>query len=391
MGWQANLFSNAVSWKLDLPFEFPFYGEVYSNVWVSSLGTLTFDDYFDNSYASTNSLKARKMIAALWENIDTSSGNIYVKSSSDSVTIRWSGTYWNTSDPVSFAATLYTDGRVRLSYGAGNVKGGCIGVSSGNEPFCTLAAECSSESASISMNNANDIVFTPWSPVPEWLSLSIEEGVLSGTPTTPGTLSFHVYVMDVGGAVTTEVGKTLTLTVEAAATPLAPPVVSPGTNYVIACESNVTAADVAASMNEARATYIKAPEAVGLAGETAVAYANCFTARADGSNVVIEINEAGTNALETVSTNVAAQVAADLSTVAATDDAMTVPITGILPGFYYSVEYDDNLATLGSAAEGEGQRTLANADGSVTLQIPAKKPNATAGFYRVKVSVKAED
>jgi hypothetical protein len=53
--------------------------------------------------------------------------------------------------------------------------------------------------------------------------------------------------------------------------------------------------------------------------------------------------------------------------------------------------YDDNLTRLGSAAAVQGDRALANAEGSVELRIPAKKVNATAGFYRVKVSAKAED
>ena len=200
-------------WLLTLPFDFPFYGLTYSNVWVSSNGILTFGESYENSwYPSDGNLVAKKMIAALWQDLDTSSGDIYVDSSAEAVTIRWSGTCRSDSTAVAFSATLYPDGRVRLSYGTGNANGGWIGVSSGNEPFYTLAAECRSEANSVSMNNANDIVFTPWSPLPEWLSLSYV-GVLYGTPTTPGTLSLHAYVMDEG---VTEVGKTFTLTVEPA-------------------------------------------------------------------------------------------------------------------------------------------------------------------------------
>ena len=111
----------------------------------------------------------------------------------------------------------------------------------------------------------------------------------------------------------------------------------------------------------------------------------------DSNSVVIELNETGTNTLETAATNVAAQVASDLSAVAATVGATAVSITGAQPGFYYSVVYDNNLRTLSSTAAIESDRALANAEGSVELRMPAKKVNATAGFYRVKVSVKAED
>ena len=55
MGWRANLFDSVVSWKLDLPFDFPFYGATYSNVWVSIHGVLAFDGYFDNWYPSHGS------------------------------------------------------------------------------------------------------------------------------------------------------------------------------------------------------------------------------------------------------------------------------------------------------------------------------------------------
>ena len=172
--------------------------------------------------------------------------------------------------------------------------------------------------------------------------------------------------------------------------PPAPPEVSPSTNCVIVCESPAAAVDLAGSINAAKSTYIKAPEDAGLEGETAVTYANYFTAQADGKNVVIELNTDGTNALASASTNVAAQVAADLSAVAATEGATAVTIAGAQPGFYYSVVYDDDLATLDTAGR-EGTRALAGSDGSVTLPIPEKEEDATAGFYRVKVSVKAED
>jgi len=170
-----------------------------------------------------------------------------------------------------------------------------------------------------------------------------------------------------------------------------PPVVSPSTNCVIVCESNEAADDLASVMNGAKEAYIKAPETAALSGLAAAVYANLFDAHASGNNVVIELNVSGTNALATASTNVAAQVAADLSAVAATAVATNLAITGVQPGFYYSVVYDDDLRTLGSTVSVEGTRALANADGSIMLPIPAKKVNATAGFYRVKVSVKAED
>ena len=165
------------------------------------------------------------------------------------------------------------------------------------------------------------------------------------------------------------------------------PEIKPGESGSSDCGTAEKADAAAAAINNAPEEYIKAPELAGLSGETAKAYADCFSARAEGMYVVVELNEAGTNALEVASTNTSAQVAASLSTIAATGAATSVDITGAQPGFYYSVVYDDDLSTLDTAGT-EGTRALAGANGSVTLAIPAKEQSATAGFYRVKVSVK---
>ncbi|MBR4653925.1 MAG: hypothetical protein IKO72_11260 [Kiritimatiellae bacterium] len=162
------------------------------------------------------------------------------------------------------------------------------------------------------------------------------------------------------------------------------PVVSPGTNTVYDCGSAANAALVADEMNADKSTYIQAPAAAGLTGEDAEAYANLFTARADGSNVILELNDAGTNALETASTNVAAQIVAPANLALILSDSGSVSITGARPGFYYTVVYAANLATLDSAGT-EGAASLASASGAMTLAVPARTANATSGFYRVKV------
>ena len=384
MGWRANLFDNVVSWKLDLPFDFPFYGETYSNVWVSIHGVLAFDGYFDNWYPSDGSLTARRTIAALWEDIDTSSGNIYVKSSAEAVTVRWSGVYRNTSDPVSFAATLYPDGRVRLSYGAGNINGGWIGVSYGNgQPFYTLAAECSSESSRVAMNNANDIVFTPWTPLPEGLAISTD-GVLSGTPTTAGTISFHVYVMDIGPRVT-EVGKTLNLTI------ISPtPTVTPGTDTPATYDSDAVAAAVA-DINANKTEYIVAPTSLANAPAAKAEYQNMFQAipeydaNAGAYKIVTRLTANAVTALTADAAAKTEKVAGSLGEIAAdaAGEQTDVPVTGAKPGFYYSISYGTSVGAINT----EGARVRVGATGAITLKTPPKAANATSGFYKVNVNV----
>lgn len=139
-------------------------------------------------------------------------------------------------------------------------------------------------------------------------------------------------------------------------------------------KSEEAATDAANTINEAKSTYIQPPS-----GATAPSYSSFFDAKAVGTSVVLELNAAGTNALETVSTNAAATVAANLSTVAAAGNGNSTTVgVAAQPGFYYSVEAG---SALGSLVEGE--RVLATGS-SVDLTVPNK---GASGFYRIKVSV----
>ena len=162
------------------------------------------------------------------------------------------------------------------------------------------------------------------------------------------------------------------------------PTITPSASASEDCGSAAAATAAAAAINAAKDTYIKAPAAADLSGEAAATYAGFFDARADGQNVVVELNEAGTNALETAATNVAAQIVAPANLAAILADTGSISITGAQPGFFYSVVYANNVAALSSAAE--GARAMANSEGAVTLAIPATA-GATAGFYRVLVNI----
>ena len=183
-------------WSLSLPFAFQFYGGLYSTVWINSNGTLTFDGTFSSFSPSLATLQSRVMIAPLWKDLNTSSGDIYVDSSSSEITIRWDGIYYS-STAVSFAVTLYADGTIRMRYGSGNANGGMIGLSDGYGSYIL-----SQSSQSGSMSGAKDIVFRS-SGAPAGLSLS-EGGVLSGTPSEIGSHQFSVVVEDANGTTATK-------------------------------------------------------------------------------------------------------------------------------------------------------------------------------------------
>lgn len=194
-GWQAD----DACWEIELPFDFPFYESTYRKVYVSSNGTLAFDGYLDEYIASRETFTNRAMIAVLWNDLQTSYGDIYVAASADSVTIRWNGFYFgdtshmaDTNPIVAVSATLFRDGTIRLSYFDGTTSEGMVGVSSGDgerfnvsEIFFVGAGE-------------TDIVFRRVGGLPDGLALS-EDGRISGVPTMAGTNTFTVIVADAAG------------------------------------------------------------------------------------------------------------------------------------------------------------------------------------------------
>lgn len=188
-GWK----SDDSAWELELPFSFPFYGKLYSKVYVSSNGTISFGKSFSDYSESVQTLKENVLIAAFWDDLTTSSGDIFVASASDSVTIRWTGTAYSGGGSVNFSATLKSDGTIRLQYGAGNTPRGLIGISAGDGQRYQLSAV----SQTGNFANVQDIVFVS-DGLPNGFRVSAD-GVLNGTPTQTGSCRFRVGLADATG------------------------------------------------------------------------------------------------------------------------------------------------------------------------------------------------
>ena len=199
-GWSAD----DSCWTYDLPFGFKFYGKIYTRAYVNSNGTITFDSSCSAYQESVETLKSRVMIAPLWDDLNLSSGNVYVGTSEDSVTIRWKGKYYSGAD-ANFSVVLGWDGSIRFAYGAGNASGGVIGISAGNNAdyvICTC-------NQSGSMSSVQDVLMKPKSAVPNDLTVSTT-GVVSCRPTEVGTNQLSVIVTDARGV---EVNGMITLPV----------------------------------------------------------------------------------------------------------------------------------------------------------------------------------
>ena len=85
-GWHAD----DSYWALELPFDFPLFGNKYSTAYVNSNGMISFGDPIDDTSYSDDAFLSNPIVSVLWKDLRTDgSRDIYVYSDSSSVTIRW--------------------------------------------------------------------------------------------------------------------------------------------------------------------------------------------------------------------------------------------------------------------------------------------------------------
>ncbi len=159
--------------RVNLPFTFPFYNQKYNSAYIYRNGLITFDfpETF-NGCTDAPALAESIGIAPLWLNLVTNgtaqaNEDVYLSTGPDSVTFRWAAetrtpfTGVLPGQPVNFAATLFTDGRIQFSYGSGNHElgsaltfSGCgpgptVGISNGHEVFTQTVVASSYENLSV--------------------------------------------------------------------------------------------------------------------------------------------------------------------------------------------------------------------------------------------------
>jgi len=193
-GWKAD----DASWQYALPFAFPFYGIERTVVNVCSNGFLDFTGPTSAYSNSALGLISGVRIAPLWDDLNTTSGNVYIDESvPGQVTIRWDGVTYSGSYPVRFSAVLFSDGWIRFDYGSGNTNlTPTIGISSGDGLRYILVSGYDGAS---SRTNANSVAFTPvepLSPLPPGVNLNTGTGCFTGQPTTVGDYSAQIQVYD---------------------------------------------------------------------------------------------------------------------------------------------------------------------------------------------------
>ncbi len=164
-------------------FSFPYYGQTYTSLVVSSNGVLYLnpqselprnsDGTGDDAGSAVADLRGLKMIAGLWDDLrtDNTGGDVFVTQDSERVIFRWQArTYLNTNPdsgaPVNFEIELRRDGTIQIRYGSGNTNvRPVVGISGGDfDPY--VVTSHTSEGALINLTNAPNVSFVPRSAAP---------------------------------------------------------------------------------------------------------------------------------------------------------------------------------------------------------------------------------
>ncbi len=146
--------------KYTLPFTFKFYGSDYDAVYVLTNGYLDFTSDVSEYENSDAGLVSRVRIAPLWQDLDTTDGDLYIhQPTADSVCFRWKGVTYGTSDAVNFEVVLFQDGKVKFNYGSGNANlAPTIGLSNGNNINFDISSNYNGQA---NLANAGSLLFTP--------------------------------------------------------------------------------------------------------------------------------------------------------------------------------------------------------------------------------------
>lgn len=148
-------------WRVAIPFDFPFGGKTYRELFVNQAGNLTFDRpeaqlyperdtwaagtmrSVHNSLAVRSIASAERMIAAFW-GLNAATSPVFVQSSAAQLVVTWQTERYKTPNegygplgPNLFQATLFPTGVIELSYSQISELDGIVGVFPGSPAAST--------------------------------------------------------------------------------------------------------------------------------------------------------------------------------------------------------------------------------------------------------------
>src|SRR6266446_3220283 len=163
--------------NFQLPFAFPYFGQLFNTVTISTNGNLYFstppkrsNGDADDVPGSVADMAQSKMISGMWDDLDLrtsrrSDADVYVvRPDSARIIFRWQGVQFsdtNNGDLINFEVELRNDGTVTTRYGSGNTNLHPVVGISGGEPDPYVIDSLTSELDFKSLTNAPSAVFTP--------------------------------------------------------------------------------------------------------------------------------------------------------------------------------------------------------------------------------------
>jgi subtilisin family serine protease len=162
-----------------LPFPFPFFGQSYNQITISTNGNLYFSpppkrtcspapcDNADDVPSSIADLSVRKMISGMWDDLDLSTARradadvFVVQPDSTRIIFRWQGVQFEDGTPINFEIELRSDGTISTRYGAGNTNLFPVVGISGGEPDPYVIDALTSETSPKTLTNAPSAIFAP--------------------------------------------------------------------------------------------------------------------------------------------------------------------------------------------------------------------------------------
>ncbi|MBR6020827.1 MAG: leucine-rich repeat domain-containing protein [Kiritimatiellae bacterium] len=204
-----------------LPFAFPFFGAVYTNVRANANGTLSFTDagVSDQPYDDWT-FTHHPMIAVFWPELgdgmpnssmptSLTPGDLWLQSSADEVTILWLhsqqnfsldsydewGEPYSTSLSATYSATLRADGTIVMKYSTENESWDPNYFLSGS---AALSAGDGSTTVWGEVTAGTDTTYTP-PALPAGIECT-SGGVIQGTPTAAGEYPLAAIVTDADGS-----------------------------------------------------------------------------------------------------------------------------------------------------------------------------------------------
>jgi hypothetical protein len=160
-----------------LPFPFPFFGQNYASVTVSSNGNIYFSSSDHPAHdvpSSVGELSTFRMISGLWDDLDLrlssrADADVYmVQPDANRMIFRWQAVPCNDDGsgctgggPINFEIELRSDGTIQSRYGSGNTALFPVVGISGGEPEPYVITSHTSEVSPKNLTNAQTVTYIP--------------------------------------------------------------------------------------------------------------------------------------------------------------------------------------------------------------------------------------